>query len=85
MKDKLEIIKMIQIRFPRTHVGGSIGLFLHGIDLKRDLSKSDIDLTSPEVLDFSNPINIEDLEESSNTEDFIIVSGFTQMGLMGGT
>lgn len=67
---KLEIIRQFQNRFPDTHVGGSLGLYLHGIDLKRDLSKSDIDLVAAVPLSFQEPLDIENTEESSNAEDF---------------
>lgn len=43
--EKLKILQQIQNKFPSAHVGGSIGLFLRGIDLGRDLSNSDLDLT----------------------------------------
>lgn len=70
MKDRLKIIREFQSRFPDSHVGGSIGLFLHGIDLKRSFDKSDVDMTVPEKIDFSQPIDIENVEESSHPEDF---------------
>lgn len=38
----LEIINRLQKKYPRLHVGGSIGLLLHGIDLGRTKYK-DID------------------------------------------
>ena len=43
---KLEYISEFQQKYPNSHVGGSIGLFLHKIDLKRDLEESDIDITT---------------------------------------
>ena len=70
IEHKLELVRQFQNRFPELHVGGSIGLFLHGVDLKRSLDKSDIDLTSPIPLSFSEPLDIENAEESSNPEDF---------------
>jgi hypothetical protein len=70
MKERLLIIKQLQDKYPTSHLGGSIGLFLHGVDLQRDLSKSDIDMTVAQEIDFSQPINIENLEESSSPEDF---------------
>jgi hypothetical protein len=45
LKKKLEYIHEFQLEYPNSHVGGSIGLFLHRIDLKRDLDGSDIDMT----------------------------------------
>lgn len=70
MTERLKIIKQLQDKYPTSHVGGSIGLFLHGVDLQRDLSKSDIDMTVSEKIDFTQPIDIENLEESSRPEDF---------------
>ncbi len=46
---KLEAIRIFQTKYPTAHVGGSIGLFLRGVDLKRDLSKSDVDMTIDEL------------------------------------
>jgi hypothetical protein len=64
----LKAVKVFQDKYPDAHVGGSIGLTLHGIDLKRDLSKSDIDITVynklPDIIDIAN------VEISSNPEDF---------------
>ncbi len=51
LKEKLnlDIVKEIQIKYPMLHVGGSVGLFLHGVRLKRwfNKHKSDIDMVSP--------------------------------------
>lgn len=46
---KLEAVKLIQMKYPIFHVGGSVGLFLHGIRLKRWVSNSssDIDMVTP--------------------------------------
>lgn len=67
----LETVRKIQTLFQTIHVGGSIGLLLHGIDLKRDLSKSDIDLTDKDHIASNMFIeSFEDTEESSNPEDF---------------
>ena len=46
----LKLVRYIQEKFPEFHVGGSIGLFLHGVRLKRWMNSgagSDIDLVSP--------------------------------------
>jgi hypothetical protein len=45
LKLKLETLKEFQEKYPTSHVGGSIGLHLRGIDLKRDLNESDLDIT----------------------------------------
>jgi len=50
VKAKLEAIKDFQDKFPTSHVGGSFGLFLRGINLLRDLSASDLDITVDEIL-----------------------------------
>jgi len=70
MTDKLNIIKTLLEKYPDSHVGGSIGLFLHGVDLKRNLNKSDIDFTVTAPIDFSQPMNIENLVEPSAPGDF---------------
>lgn len=45
----LELVRAIQKQYPMFHVGGSTGLFLHGVRLKRwfDKSTSDLDFISP--------------------------------------
>ena len=45
----LETLKDIQTQYPLCHIGGSIGLFLHGVRLKRwaDSGLSDLDLIFP--------------------------------------
>jgi hypothetical protein len=43
---RLEIYKEIESSHPGCHIGGSIGLFLHGIDLGRTFIDSDIDICS---------------------------------------
>lgn len=46
---KLEFLRDFQKQHPTSHVGGSMGLFLRGIDLKRDLTYSDLDITIDEM------------------------------------
>jgi len=46
---KLEFLRDFQQKNPTSHVGGSIGLFLRGVDLKRDLTHSDLDITIDEM------------------------------------
>ena len=43
---RLEIYKSIESVHPGCHIGGSIGLFLHGIDLGRTFIDSDVDICS---------------------------------------
>ncbi len=40
----LKVLQNFQIKYPNSQIGGSVGLFLLGYDLKRDLSKSDLDI-----------------------------------------
>ena len=44
MQLKLDFLREFQSNYPKSHVGGSIGLMLHGVDLKRDLNLSDLDI-----------------------------------------
>ena len=48
MELKLETLREFQQNYPTSHVGGSIGLFLRDINLQRDLSFSDLDITVDE-------------------------------------
>lgn len=41
---KLELVREIQNQFPECCLGGSLGLYLHGIKLNRSLEYSDIDI-----------------------------------------
>lgn len=65
---KLKALREFQQKYPTSHVGGSIGLFLRGIDLQRDLSKSDLDITIDEY--DPNIIIDDNFEESSCNSDF---------------
>jgi hypothetical protein len=51
MQYKLQILREFQTKYPDSHVGGSIGLYLHGIDLKRDISRTDLDITTPDWIE----------------------------------
>lgn len=70
LKEKLSIIKNFQNKYPDAHVGGSIGLYLHGIDLKRDVNKFDIDITKKYKLPEAERIPFESYQESSSPTDF---------------
>ena len=48
INQKLEAVKDFQIKYPTSHVGGSVGLFIRGIDVKRSLNNSDLDITIDE-------------------------------------
>jgi hypothetical protein len=42
---KLEFIRSLQEKYPTSHIGGSIGLLMHGYNLRDDYTHSDIDMT----------------------------------------
>jgi hypothetical protein len=44
VEEKLEIVRDLQKEFESSYVGGSLSLLVRGIDLKRSLDESDIDL-----------------------------------------
>ena len=65
--EKLQIVKDFQTKYPTCHVGGSIGLYIRGIDLKRELNLSDLDFTIDEYdKDEKNIL----LDERSDQGDF---------------
>lgn len=65
---KLKTLRDFQLKYPTSHVGGSIGLMLHGVNIHRDLSVSDIDITIDEF-NF-DPSKSNDFEERSDNNDF---------------
>ena len=65
---KLDLLRMFQSKYPKSHVGGSIGLMLRGIDLKRNLSYSDLDVTTDTFIP-KGGINLV-LEKSNNDFDY---------------
>ena len=67
---KLKTLKEFQEKYPTSHVGGSIGLYLRGIDLKRDLSKSDLDITIDELIEETDSFYL--LDSSSDDFDYTI-------------
>jgi len=69
-KQKLVTLKEFQDKYPTSHVGGSIGLFLRGINLLRDLSKSDLDITIDEMDIESEKSVLKTYEETSDNNDF---------------
>lgn len=68
IKLKLETLKEFQDKYPTSHVGGSIGLMLRGIDLKRNLSSSDLDITIDEFE--LKDLDLLDYEQRSDGNDF---------------
>lgn len=67
INDKLIALREFQEKHPTAHVGGSIGLMIRGIDLKRDLNKSDLDIT---VDEFIFNADVSEYEERSDNNDF---------------
>jgi len=51
MQYKLQMLREFQAKYQDSHVGGSVGLYLWGIDLQRDISRTDLDLTVPDWID----------------------------------
>jgi hypothetical protein len=71
LERKLKLIRLLQEKYDDLHVCGSIGLFLHGIDLGRDISSSDIDLVkSFDNIEQSN--RVEEHESDGNDFDYAI-------------
>lgn len=66
IKHKLETLSDFQEKYPSSHIGGSIGLMIRGIDLKRGLFSSDLDITT-NAFDASKN---EDWEGRSDGNDF---------------
>jgi hypothetical protein len=65
---KLKVFEEFQICNPTAHLGGSLGLMLSGIDLLRDLTNADLDVTIDEY-DVSN-LQKDNLDERSEGNDF---------------
>lgn len=74
----LDVVKIIQTSFPTSHIGGSTGLFLHGIRLDRwkDTHSHDIDICLPYFQDLSLNENIEFSEEKPSFNDFDLSYSF---------
>lgn len=68
IKLKFEVLKEFQEKHPTAHVGGSIGLFLRGVYLFRDLSISDLDITIDEFE--LEPDILKNYEQRSDANDF---------------
>jgi len=53
---KLDIVKAFQEKYPHTQIGGSVGLFLHGIELNRFYNNcvNDLDIITPYYTLFEN-------------------------------
>lgn len=60
----LDEVKKLQVQYPLIHVGGSIGLYLHGVRLRRWVSgPADIDIVAPYFVLFQSFKNGGDEEE----------------------
>lgn len=80
----LSNVKELQTQYPLIHVGGSIGLFLHGIRLKRWVkSNSDIDIVSPYFILFDsfgeNEVKYIDGKKSGNDFDETFIFNETKV------
>ncbi len=69
MQYKLQMLREFQEKYPNSHVGGSVGLYLHGINLQRDISKTDLDITVPDWIEELNDVN-DYRTEPSDASDF---------------
>jgi hypothetical protein len=70
---KLDEVRKLQTRYPLLHVGGSIGLFLHGVRLKRWNDGSvDIDVVAPyfQLFESFDDTDIEYLDCKKSGNDF---------------
>lgn len=80
IEGKLKVFKIFQDLNSKAHLGGSVGLFLHGIDLKRDLTKSDLDITTNvKILDNDIIFNkdIEPITSSPTDFDYVLRYNFS--------
>jgi len=66
IKKKLEVLRKFQEENKNCHIGGSIGLMIHGISLGRDIFNSDLDITCPEDI----KVNLKEYEDVSDGNDF---------------
>jgi hypothetical protein len=69
----LDKVRKIQEKYPIVHIGGSIGLFLHGIRLERwKNAQTDIDLISPYFILFesSDDADVEYIDGDKSGNDF---------------
>jgi hypothetical protein len=64
LNKKLETVRDILASYPTAHVGGSIGLYLQGIDLGRNFETSDIDIIMPKRPSDGTDIAEKDLSNS---------------------
>lgn len=65
---QLQIVRAIQKKYPDVHLGGSLAVFLWGLNLDRPFT--DIDLCAPSTAGMSIPTNAKDYREGSDNHDF---------------
>ncbi len=70
IEGKLKIVRGFQQKHPTSHLGGSLGLLLLGVDLGRDLYKSDIDITIDELNKEDETDIVNSFEQRSENTDF---------------
>lgn len=80
----IQVLKDIQTKYPYFHVGGSVGLFLHGVRLSRWVksTKSDIDLVAPFFILPEGKIGDEDVEYINGKAS---ANDFDETFIVGGT
>ena len=70
LKEKLEFILQFQKENKNSHVGGSIGLFIRGINLQRNLDFSDLDFVTDELSSETKDKFRGEIAQSSDARDF---------------
>ena len=88
---RLRIVREIQAKMPNSHLGGSLGLFLQGIDLKRDFVGSDLDFCFPDTYNSilpsdksQNPEFLQTEEAKSSTDmDHCVLTSISPKGSPG--
>ncbi len=69
MIEQLRVIQEFMKFAPNIHVGGSLGLFLHGIRLNRDFGDIDFSTSNTEEL-YPGLKSFREIHRASNAEDF---------------
>lgn len=86
---KLDIVRFLQTKYPHIHVGGSTGLFLHGLWLKRwNSGPGDLDLVTPFYTFFEGDIEKEEKDQEykiENKDGKASGNDFDQTFMVGGT
>lgn len=85
----IELLKEIQTKYPMFHIGGSVGLYLHGVRLKRWYNphkSSDYDMVSPYFVLPEGKVGNEEIEyldakASGNDFDETFIVGGTKVDI----